>query len=88
MCDGVVHATHPSRQILRDTVIRSMSGLYASYWNAFFLSDVLAKVHASSNSWFIPFVSMLMFAFRSSFTKAVDFTNCNPFPVSLGSFLS
>ena len=33
---GAVCGMHaPPQQILRDTVIRSMSGRYASYWNAF-----------------------------------------------------
>ena len=31
------HACPHPRQILQDTVIRSMSGRYASYWNAFLL---------------------------------------------------
>ena len=79
---------HPSPRSRACWEIRSTSGRYASYWNAILLSDLIAKVQGSSNAWFIPFVSMLMFAFRSSFTNAVDFTNCNPFPVSLGSFLS
>ena len=35
MAGGACHAHLPPRQILRDTVIRSMSGRYASYWNAF-----------------------------------------------------
>ena len=31
----VWHARPPPNKILRDTAIRSMSGRYASYWNAF-----------------------------------------------------
>ena len=34
----------PPRQILRDTVIQSMSGRYASYWNAFLFSVFLPPV--------------------------------------------
>ena len=35
---GGMHAVHPPQQILRDTVIWSMSGRYASYWNAFLVT--------------------------------------------------
>ena len=33
------HAWWGPKQILRDTVMRSMSGRYASYWNAFLLRN-------------------------------------------------
>ena len=40
MCGrGGMHATHASCQILRDMVIWSMSGQFASYWNAFLLKN-------------------------------------------------
>ena len=44
MC-GRGHAwhTHTPHQILRDTVIRSMSGRYASYWNAFLFSPIFSE---------------------------------------------
>ena len=35
-----VHAMHAPWQILRDTVIRSMSWQYASYWDALLLLNV------------------------------------------------
>ena len=38
MAGGALHTHPPPRQILQDTVTRSMSGRYASYWNAFLLS--------------------------------------------------
>ena len=43
---GCVARGHaPPHQILQDTVIRSMSGWYASYWNAFLLKYTESFLH-------------------------------------------
>ena len=48
---GRGHAWHgwPPSQQIRDTMIRSMSGRYASYWNAFLLQIVCRKLHGNGS---------------------------------------